>query len=240
MRRFALAIHETAHNGRGRRPVSGFQGARHRLLCAILACAAALSPLAAQDRDYLTPDEVQQVRDAQEPNERLALYVKFARMRIEYIDNLLSKEKPGRSVLVHDTLEDYTNIIEAIDTVADDALRRKVDITPAMKVVADAEKEMSAELEKITAKPPADMNRYEFVLNEAIDTTHDSTDLATENPSARSAEVASEQAREKKEREENLSPAELEKKKAQEAEEKKNPPRKAPSLLKPGETAVVQ
>jgi len=211
-----------------------------RFALAILASAAALSPLAAQDRDYLTPDEVQQVRDAQEPNERLALYVKFARMRIEYINNLLSKEKPGRSVLIHDTLEDYTNIIESIDTVADDALRRKADVSPAMKLVADAEKEMGAALEKITAKPPADMNRFEFVLNEAIDTTHDSTELATEDPSARSAEVAAEAAREKKEHDENLSPAELEKKKADEAEAKKNPPRKAPSLLKPGEKPAVQ
>jgi len=211
-----------------------------RLAITILAAAAALSPLAAQDRDYLTPDEVQQVREAQEPNERLALYVKFAQMRIEYISNLLSKEKPGRSVLIHDTLEDYTNIIEAIDTVADDALRRKVDVGPAMKVVADAEKEMSAALEKITAKPPADMNRYEFVLNEAIDTTHDSTELATEDQSTRSAEVAAEEAREKKEKEENMSSADLEKKKAEEAEAKKHPPRKAPSLLKPGEKPAVQ
>jgi len=211
-----------------------------RIAIAVLAAAAALAPLAAQDRDYLTPDEVQQVRDAQEPNERLALYVKFARMRIEYINNLLSKEKAGRSVLIHDTLEDYTNIIEAIDTVADDALRRKVDVAPAMKVVADAEKEMSAALEKITTKPPGDMSRYEFVLNEAIDTTRDSTELATEDPSARSAEVAAQEAREKKEQEENLSPAELEKKKADEAEAKKHPPRKAPSLLKPGEKPVVQ
>jgi len=211
-----------------------------RLAITILAAAAALSPLAAQDRDYLTPDEVQQVREAQEPNERLALYVKFAQMRIEYISNLLSKEKPGRSVLIHDTLEDYTNIIEAIDTVADDALRRKVDVGPAMKVVADAEKEMSATLEKITAKPPADMNRYEFVLNEAIDTTHDSTELATEDQSTRSAEVAAEEAREKKEKEENMSSADLEKKKAEEAEAKKHPPRKAPSLLKPGEKPAVQ
>jgi len=211
-----------------------------RFALAMLASAAVLAPLAAQDRDYLTPDEVQQVRDAQEPNERLALYIRFARMRIEYINNLLSKEKPGRSVLIHDTLEDYTNIIEAIDTVADDALRRKVDIAPAMKVVADAEKEMAGVLEKIAAKPPADMGRYEFVLTEAIDTTHDSSDLATENPAARQSEVAAEEAREKKEQEENLSPAELEKKKAAEAEAKKNPPRKAPTLLKPGEQPAVQ
>jgi hypothetical protein len=191
----------------------------------------------AQDRDYLTPDEVQQVRDAQEPSARLLLYVKFARMRLEYVDHLLSNQKPGRSILVHDTLEDYTHIVEAIDTVADDALRRKVDIGVSIKTVADAEKEMVAAIEKIAAKPPPDFSRYQFVLNEALDATRDSADLSAEDLAARSTEVAEQQAREKKEREGLLTPEEVKKKKAEEAEAQKNPPRKAPTLLRPGEKA---
>jgi hypothetical protein len=205
-----------------------------------IALAAAVPSACAQDRDYLTPDEVQQVRDAQEPNARLLLYVKFARMRIEYVNHLLENAKPGRSVLVHDTLEDYTNIIDAIDTVADDALRRKVDITVSMKAVATAEKEMAASLEKISDKPAADSPRYQFVLSEALDATHDSADLSEEDPAKRSAEVAAQANRDKKERESVLTPEELKKKKAEEAEAQQNPPRKAPTLLKPGETEKVQ
>jgi hypothetical protein len=202
---------------------------------AVLILAAAIPSARAQDRDYLTPDEVQQVRETQDPNARLLLYVKFARMRLEYVDHLLSNEKPGRSILVHDTLEDYTNIIDAIDTVADDALRRKVDINASMKTVAGAEKEMVAALEKVAAKPPADFARYEFVLNEALDATRDSADLSAEDLAARSQEVAAQQAREKKEREGVLTPDELKKKKAEQAEAQKNPTRKPPTLLKPGE-----
>jgi hypothetical protein len=205
-----------------------------------IALAAATPCALAQDRDYLTPDEVQQVRDAQEPNARLLLYVKFARMRIEYVNHLLEDPKPGRSILVHDTLEDYTNIIEAIDTVADDALRRKVDITVSMKAVAAAEKELAASLEKISDKPAADFPRYQFALSEALDATHDSADLSEEDPTKRAAEVTAEQNREKKERESVLTPEELKKKKAEEAEAQQNPPRKAPTLLKPGETEKVQ
>jgi hypothetical protein len=193
----------------------------------------------AQERDFLTADEVDQVREVQEPNARLKLYIQFARQRLALLQQYMSKEKPGRSALIHDTLEDYTHIIEAIDTVADDALVRKAALDVGMKEVATAEAEMLATLQKIEDSAPKDLARYQFVLKSAIDTTSDSKDLSEEDLHTRAGELTAEEKKEKQDRDALLT----DKDKAEDKKAKKDasdpndgkPKRKPPTLYKPGE-----
>jgi hypothetical protein len=191
----------------------------------------------AQERDFLTADEIDQIREAQEPNARLKLYVLFARQRLALLQQFLSKEKPGRSALIHDTLEEYTHIIESIDTVADDALVRKLPLDIGMKEVASAEGEMLAILQKIEDGAPKDLARFEFALKNAIDTTSDSKELSEEDLHTRAGEVA---AQDKKEKQDRKALASAEDKKAKKTPEDKPGvtkvgDQKAPTLLKPGE-----
>jgi hypothetical protein len=204
-----------------------------------LAAAAAIGLAAvclAQDRDFLTPDEVEQVRDAQDPNDRLALYIHFATQRIDMVENYLAKEKPGRSIFIHNTLEDYSHIIEAIDSVSDDALKRHKEIDKALIAVLNAEKDFLDKLNKIQDDNPKDLERYKFVLTEAIDATSDSRDMNLEDSNKRAGELAATEAKEKKERDAMMPSNEVkDRKKDADAQNPEEQKKKIPSLYRPGE-----
>ena len=192
-------------------------------------------------RDFLTADETDQIKEAQEPNLRLKLYAGFARQRVEMVKSLLAREKAGRSILIHDALDDFSKIIDAIDDVADDAIGRRLDVKLGLTSVASVEKETLPMLQKAQDSHPKDMERYDFVLKQAIETTADSLEAAQQDLGKRVKDVEARQRQERKARQEAMRPTEREAEQAAENkvatdEEKKQEQKKAaPTLMRPGE-----
>jgi hypothetical protein len=185
-------------------------------------------------RDFLRADEVDQIRLVQEPNERLKLYLTFAASRVSLIEQAVTQEKAGRTKLIHDLLEDYTKIIEAIDTVSDDAIKRNVDISAGLKAVAEAEKQMLPTLEKVRDSNPSDIQRYQFALDQAIEATEDSIDLADDDLRTRTIDVQSRAKKEREEREGMMRPEDVKAKREAEKKETEQK-KKAPTLRRKGE-----
>ncbi len=190
-------------------------------------------------KDFLTADEVDRVREVQEPNARLQLYVHFAKQRVDQLKQAVAKEKKGRSLIIRDLLEQYTQIIEAIDTVSDDALKRHVDIAAGAAAVSQAEKRFLETLGNVKEKPPADFDLYDVAFREAYENTKDSIEQASGDLNARQQEVTDKADKEKAEVKSVLTSAET---KDREKEEKKldkgedgQPVRKPPTIFRPGE-----
>lgn len=211
-----------------------------KLLAVCFAVSAAL--LGQANRDFLTADEVDQIRlTAQEPNARLQLYSTFARLRIDLIEQTVAKDKPGRSAILHQQLEEYTKIIEAIDSVVDDALRRGKDLTEGIKVVASAEQETLDKLTAIRDSAPKDLARYQFALTTAIETTQDSLEMSQQDLAARKKEADSKAVAEKKRLEEMMTSEDAKSRRAAEAkrtEAEAKSKRKAPTLRRKGEVSA--
>lgn len=211
-------------------------------MCIMLLLAAPLAASAQEyvsGRDFLTEHEVDLIREAQEPGKRIETYLHFALLRLELIKQKLAVEAPGRSVEIHRNLEEYSQIVDAIDMVIDDALVREVDLTKGIELLTTQEKEFLAALENIEQNPAEDHWRYEFALADAIDITKDSLELAKDDLGERKAGVEAADAAKRRDIEGSMAPEmreEMQKAKkaaeAKAAEEK----RKRPSLLKPGES----
>jgi hypothetical protein len=194
-----------------------------------LLCFLALAATLAAQSDFLTAGEIDRIREAQEPNARLELYAGFARERIDLVKNLIAKGKPGRSILIHDALDAYSKILDAMDDVTDDALERRIDVNKGVAAMERVEMAALSELKRIQDGQPKDLDRYAFVLTQAIDTTSDSLDAAREDLGSRMNKILAHQEEQDQERK-AAKPSDENKPASPQSTQKK-----APTLMRPGE-----
>jgi len=141
-----------------------------------------VSQLAAQRRrDPLNPLEIDQLRDAMlDPDERLKLYVKFARDRMTKLEQMRADPKTtDRGHQTHDLLQDFLTIYDELNDNIDMYVGRKNDIRKPMKGVIDADIEFQSKLRALKDAANADPKEaklYEFLLSDATDTVDSSAD----------------------------------------------------------------
>jgi hypothetical protein len=147
------------------------------LACLVLAFSllAAVPAPAQHHRDPLTQDEIAQVRDASwEPQQRLTLYVRFARARLVKLEQMRGDSKTkDRGRQTHDMLDDFLLIYDELNDNLDTYVDRKNDIRKPLKFVIEADTEFQAKLlalKDAAGVAPEEAKEYEFVLTNTLDT----------------------------------------------------------------------
>ena len=141
----------------------------------LLAVSLLSSAWAQRRRDPLNPIEADQLRDAAEdPAERLKLYILFARTRLTTLEQMRADPKiTDRAQQTHDRLQDFLDVYDELNDNVDTFVERKSDLRKPLKGVIEADTEFQAKLRAL--KGSADTNKeetkqYDFLLSNVLDT----------------------------------------------------------------------
>ncbi len=140
-----------------------------------------LAPAYAQHHADLTPAEVDGLRDAaMDPDQRLKLYLKFARDRLTKLEQMRADPKLSpqeRATATHDRLADFVDLYDELNDNIDTYIDRKNDIRKPLRAIIEADGEFQKRLKALqdsAAAAKEDTKPYEFVLSSALDSINDS------------------------------------------------------------------
>lgn len=149
----------------------------------------------ARRRDPLTEAEEDQIRNvAQEPFKRLKLYIKFTQARLDSVDQTRSdpKQAEGRGRKIHDLLEDFTALMDEINSNLDDYEGRPMtkddrkDFHKGLKDVIAACDSWDAKLKALKSAMETDPQTmkeaqdFKFAFQDAEDALKSAADVARE------------------------------------------------------------
>jgi hypothetical protein len=147
----------------------------HRVGHVMLAMLMLTTVWAQRRRDPLNPLEQDQLRDAaQEPSERLKLYIQFSRTRLTSLEQIRADPKvTDRPQQTRDRLQDFLDVYDEMNDNIDTFLERKADLRKPLKTLIEADTEFQAKLRAL--KSSADANKdeakqYDFLLTSVLDT----------------------------------------------------------------------
>ena len=145
---------------------------------ALASCVVVIAATAQVHRhDPLTPAETDELREtSMEPNAKLPLYVKYARVRLAAIEQLRSDPHvvQGRGRKVHDLLTDFKTIVDEMDRNVDSFADQKLDFRKALEEIIRADGEFQTKLYALQeraqdAPVTTEAKEYEFAVLDAID-----------------------------------------------------------------------
>jgi len=142
------------------------------VILALLLWVGGSSPARAQE-DYLTNGEVDALRDAQEPDKRLILWMGFAQRRIDGVKEAIASRKPESGRTIQKLLAEYVHLMEALQATIDDARERRVPLSKGLKEVETRGSLMLNYLRTLKSESIPGYKDFEYTLEESMDMTRD-------------------------------------------------------------------
>jgi hypothetical protein len=132
--------------------------------------------------DYLSDEEVDQLRDAQEPSTRIQAYLSFAQTRLTRFDDYRSRPPdPNYDVpaYLNTQLDQYIRITDALKDCIEDHFDRRNDMRAGLKKFVETGPHQLDQLRHVEDSSDAYAASYKKSLGDAIDDFTDALDGAT-------------------------------------------------------------
>jgi hypothetical protein len=146
-------------------------------LLALLLLALACLPDAARaqrpDKDYLSALEADKIRDAETPNERIALFLTFADDRLKKFQYELEHPSPNKHTeMLNFLMNSYIGCVDDAADLIELGLEKQDNIRQGIDLMAAKAKEFLPILQKYAAEGP-ELELYKENLDDAIEGTQD-------------------------------------------------------------------
>ncbi len=154
----------------------------HSRMASILLLMPALGmTLGAQKGDFLNEDEVDQIREAQDPSQRMGLYLSFAQVRLERIDDYRTRPPdPNYDIAsyLNQQIDQYIRITDELKNRVQEQYDQHADMRAGLKKFIEVGPHQLEQLRHIEQTPDPYIADYRKSLNEAIDDFTDAVDGA--------------------------------------------------------------
>jgi hypothetical protein len=148
---------------------------------ALAATVVCLFTRAQEQPDFLTPIEADKIRDAQDPNDRIKLFLDFAADRLKKLQYELHLTTPQvhKEDLLNGLLSGYAGCIDEAADRIQEGREKSLQIRSAIKDMQKRGKDYLETLKTIEAANGPDLVSYKQSLDDAIAGTQDAVDEAT-------------------------------------------------------------
>ena len=143
------------------------------ILCTLTAALAARAQEGMVQEDYLTDGEVSSLRDAQEPDKRMTLFMDFAQRRVDAVKQQLSAGKPASGREIQKSLTEYVHILEALQDTIDEARDHRVPMSKGLKDIETRANLYLNFFKSVNSESLPAWKDFHYTLDEAIAMTSD-------------------------------------------------------------------